>query len=755
MRIRFPLPIVLIAALWLPDAAHAEEGMFMPSQFDRLPAAGMARQGLKLTAAQLRGLEPAIAQVARGGTGSFVSADGLLVTNHHVAYGCIARLDGTAAHKGVMTNGYLAKTKAGELSCPGYDMLVVQNISDVTAKVLSVVRPRMTPKKRFTAVLEQSRRIERTCEKAGGVVCEVKPADGGVSYTLSVYQLIKDVRLVYAPPKALGKFGGDVDNWRYPRHTPDFSFLRAYVSKNGKGVPFAKTNVPYRPKKFLKVATSGVRRNDLVLVMGFPGRTMRHTTYYRARYYRQHVIPYKKKLFGLLLKAMPHKGLSGRRYQGLDWGLNNAFKYYTDLATQFDRFKVLDHKKRQLAAWKATIASDPKLKATLSSLLPRMEKIYADLTKVDRKSHILYYLSSRILRSIATPVDIVTWARVKRIPDLRREQEQYRDKNMYRVYRASKDLELFTTIEGERRLATAMFTEADKLPASQRIATVDWLKTWTKKQMKRMTKKARRANKTAADLFKKETGIAMTGNPITDGIALMYARTKLYGRPQGNKAAIAKAVALRKKMFRWSRHRIARSKDPLMQLAVHLAREQYKMEQGPLAALIKVYRPLLWPELVSKVIRPNYLDANFTLRLNYGHVRDYTNSVTHKRWRYLSRLTWLVRKDRGKEPFLVPPRLKQIYRAKNFGRWVDPYIKDVPVDFTATLDTTGGNSGSPVLNGRGELIGLLFDGTPESIVSDWRYLNAQQRSICVDIRMVLFLADKFSQARNLLKEMGL
>ncbi len=746
---------LLSVILWQAGPVRAEEGMFMLSRLDQFPFQRLAKAGLQLNAEQLKQLEPAVVQVAGHGTGSFVSSDGLIVTNHHVAFGCIAALDGTREHKGIMDAGFVAAGREKELPCPGYYVLVVRKVEDVTAKVLSVVRPKMSFHKRYLAVLEQQRRIERDCEKQGGVVCEVKPANGGAVYTLSVYDRIRDIRLVYAPPEAIGKFGGDIDNWRYPRHTPDFTFLRAYVSPDGKGAPYSANNRVYHPKRHLTVSVGGVRRGDLMLVMGFPGRTMRHTTAFAAEYYRKTLVPFKQRLFRKVLDALPKKGLSRRRYQALDWGLNNAVKYYTDLGKQFDTFGVLDYKRRQQTGWQKAISSNPLLSKGLSGLFEKMKKIYAMAGRVARRATLAGYLTSSICRSLQVAADIVRWSRQKKISDLRRELDRYRDKNMYRVYDASAKLEQLTTLDGERAVISAMLSEVASLPKAERLKSVDWLLRWGDKQLARLARKARKRHKKVEDLFKARTGMPMSRDKIRDTVALMLAETKIYGKPMGDKHAVAKAVRLRKKMFRWSYARLRRDRDPLLQFARRLVDDDRAFRQGPLAPLYEEYRPVLWPKLVDKVIRPPYYDANFTVRLSYGFVRDYREAATGKKWRYLSRLTWLVRKDRGKKPFLVPKRLKDVYRRKDFGRWVDPVINDVPVDFTATLDTTGGNSGSPVLNGRGQLVGLLFDGTPESIVSDWLYMAGKQRSICVDIRVVLFLAEKVDHAISLLKELGI
>jgi len=748
--------IGLIAALVaagtiLAPPVQADEGMYLLYEASKLDLASLKKRGLELSVKQLQGLAPAIVQMNRGGTGSFVSSKGLIVTNHHVAYGCLARLDATT-HKGIMERGHVARSRQTEVHCPSYDLLAVLEVKDVSAQVLKVVKPRMKPEKRATAIRIRKRRIEAACQKKGDRVCDVDALNGGAGYVLSAYKRIKDVRIVYAPPKSLGKYGGDVDNWRYPRHTADFTFMRAYVAPGGKGATYSPKNVPYRPKAHLKVATGGVRRGQLNLVLGFPGRTMRHATHARAKYFSDHVLARRVKLFGELLKVLPKKGLDGRRYQGMDSRLNNGHKYYADSIRQFGRFKLLARKKKQQAAWQRRIDATPALKKKHGKLLGRFDAVYRTLGKIQDKLTVLWYMPY-LVTSLRTAVDIVRWSKERRVKDIAREGERYRDKNIYRVVRGAKTLEARTTVTGEKALLRRFLSYAKGLPKNQRLDSVQWLWRWGRKKLRRLRKGG------AAGFAKRYAKATRGAKPKTDPLAaavdLMYGGTRIYAHDVTDKKAVGRAVAHRKRLFKAPARKIRRTRDPLLRFAVRLVRERDKMKKGPLRVYEKVLGPILRPRLVTQVIRPKYWDANFTIRVSFGTVKDYTESKTGKRWRYLSRLTWLVKKGKGKFPFHVPPKLKAVYKKRDFGRWKDPVIKDVPVNFTTTLDTTGGNSGSPVLNGAGELIGLLFDGTPESILSDWQYLERAQRSICLDIRFALFLADKVDKARYLLAELGL
>ncbi len=745
------LATLVVAVLLGVPRAEADEGMYLLYEAGKLDLAALKKRGLKLSVKQLQDLAPAIVQMNRGGTGSFLSNQGLIVTNHHVAYGCLARLDATS-HKGIMNRGHVATSRATEVACPSYDLLAVLKVQDVTKKVLKVVHARMKPEQRAKSIRKRKRILEASCERKGGRICSVDALNGGAGFVLSIYKRIKDVRIVYAPPKSLGKYGGDVDNWRYPRHTADFTFMRAYVSPSGKGVAYNKKNVPYKPKAFLKVATTGVRRGQFNMVLGFPGRTMRHATHARAKYFSDHALARRVKLFGELLKALPKKGLSGRRYQSMDSRLNNGLKYYADSIKQFARFKLLARKKRQQAAWQRRINATPALKKKHGKLLSRFNKIYGRIGRISDKLTVIRYMPY-LVASLRSAVDIVRWSKQRRVTDITREGERYRDKNIYRVYRGAATLERRTTAVGEKALLLRFLRYATALPKSQRLESVRWLRSWGKKRLKQLK---RGGNKRFAKRYAKATrGAKPKTDPLAAAVDLMYGGTRIYAYDVTQKKAVAKAVARRKKLFKANANRIKRTRDPLLRFAVRIVAESEKMKKGPLSQLDKVLGPILRPQLVTKVIRPKYWDANFTLRVSFGTVKNYTESKTGKRWRYLSRLTWLVKKGRGKYPFYVPPKLRTAYRKKDFGRWVDPVIKDVPVNFTTTLDTTGGNSGSPVLNGSGELIGLLFDGTPESILSDWQYLEKAQRSICLDIRFALFLADKVDNARYVLKELGL
>lgn len=722
--------------LTLPLTASAKEGMFL---LDKLPAKDLKRSGLKIPVAKLGALSRAVAQVARGGSGGFVSKEGLLVTNHHVAHGCLVRLDSQKAHHGIMARGYVAASRAEELPCPGYDMLVVQDVQDVTAKVNKDLPwgTRRNFKARFKKLHRAKEALRVACEKAHkGRVCEVSQMDGGRAYYLSIYKRVRDVRLVYAPPGSLGKFGGDIDNWMFPRHTADFTFLRAYVDKKGEGAGYSKHNVALSTPTHLEVSEQGVKKKSLVLVMGFPGRTSRHATSHRVRYQQDFVMPEVIALLGGALKVVGTRakasGEAKRKYASLDARLNNGLKYYRMSKAGFSKWKLL---KNKLALEAALKKRERFAKGDGHAIFAEMGRIYAKVQRISKTYSTLQWLT-RMVASVRVAYDIARWGREKGIADMERPDAHYKDKNVYRFKEAAQRLERETERETEEALLSYFVREANKLKGAKRVKAISWLMRWARKQPAgtgRCSGKARKAD------------------PVAHAVALMFEKTKVRAK-SGDKKQLAAAQAFRDKAFGLGSKGIAKLQDPLLIFAAKLDAQKKKLREGPFAVVEKYLGSVLrrrW--VLAKGAR--YPDANFTVRLSYGSVQDYTATATGKIHRYMTDLSGVIAKHKGKKPFDVPAFLREAHKkgAAKSSRYRDPQIDDIPVDFTCTLDTTGGNSGSAVLDDHGRLVGLLFDGTPESILSDWQYLHKEQRSIVVDIRYALFLAE-LQGAKALLAE---
>jgi len=755
MKMRYCLAalVAVLVPLLVGGRAAADEGMYPLDSADGLPVKEMKAAGLEVEPAKLLDLARAVAKVAGGGSGSFVSDQGLLVTNHHVAYRCLAALDGTDAHKGVMDKGFVAQSREEEIPCPGYDLLVVDEVRDVTDAVRAKVPAKAKGHKRFEAIRLALEDLEAECQSDGrGMFCDAEPLDGGRFYHMVIHRLIRDVRLVYAPEKDIGKYGGDVDNWRYPRHTGDFTFLRAYVDAQGKGAPYSQDNVPFAPASRLQISTEGIAKGDIVLVIGFPARTKRNYPAASARFASQTDMPTRKELYGGLIDLIEQLSadddLTRRRYQGLAAGLANAVKYYDDSLAGFTRWDIVGKREARDAEVAGKVKQDKALKKTYGKVLPSIQRIYKRYTGVYPKHFTLERLAWMV-KSLGTAYDIVRWNEERVKEDRDREDEDYKDKNVYKVFDASDRLDDQITITAEKAILTHVIREAEKLPPKQRIKAIKRFVRQGKKLVARVKKEARQAGKTYAERYTELTGGAPGKDPIATAVDLTFAYTTLIAHAN-DEEELDRALYQRRRLFYNDPKQAKRFKDPLLAFARDLAKELERLKKGPYRAVEETFDTELRPKYVE-LIGAAYPDANFQVRLSYGTVDDYTATEDGKTHRYVTDLAGVLAKDKGEYPFKVPKKLKKAAKGDK-GRFVDKNIDDVPVDFTCTLDTTGGNSGSPVLDGKGRLVGLLFDGTPESVLSDWQFLQDEQRSIVLDIRYALFLADKVHGAAALLEE---
>ncbi|MFH1531647.1 MAG: S46 family peptidase [Pseudomonadota bacterium] len=734
------LPLLALALLFVSPGARAEEGMVPVEALDPQVMDAMKAHGLTLDAKSLKALSLAVVQVGGGGTGSFVSPAGLVVTNHHVAYGCLARLDAMDTHKGILDAGYVAKDRAEELSCPGYYLLILEEVRDITGDVRKASRKKTDWHARFEAERLKKEALVASCQTSGGFVCEAKDFDGGGVVKLMIYTRLRDVRLVYAPEAAIGKFGGDIDNWMYPRHTGDYSFLRAYVAPNGDAVGYAAGNVPHTPQAHLRVSTEGVKKGDLTLVMGYPGSTSRFTSAAGARQYISRMIPWRRKAYGDLVKLL--EGLSGvyddvgRKYAGLIAGLNNACKYYGQLEEGFVKADLVAKKGaaelQRKGALKGRDAED------YTTLTKEMDRIYGELDGYYDRLTLLERMTSLGSASLAFAHTLVRWGVEKQKPDMERKEDRFKDKNKHRLYEGADRLELSADLRAEAAILTYWFKTAMALPQDQRPKAVVQLL----------------ENVTAGS-----GGVAgMIVDGSVDGewgmepeaLAAWYL-LRSSRAASWDKAGTDAAKTRRTQWLDMDGAAIAAIDDPLVAFARALDADLQALKEGPYREVEERLSTELKRTWVRLMGAP-YSDANFTLRLTWGLVKDYHETATGRDHRYITDLAGVLAKETGEDPFVVPDKLKAA--AKDPGSWRDETIGDVPINFTATLDTTGGNSGSPVLDARGRLVGLLFDGTPESILSDWQYDDTYQRSICVDIRYALFLADKVHDAGHILTELG-
>lgn len=714
-----------------PDAGTAAEagektgfqnpgGMWLPSQ---LPEHGetLKKLGLEIDAQDLSDpmAYPLAAVVSLGGcSASFVSPKGLVITNHHCVTGALQY--NSTPEKNLLKDGYRSKGPDEEKSIgPTGRVYVTQAFTDVSERVRKGLEAIIDNKARADEIEKREKQLISECEKAkSNVRCELASYYGGAQYLLIERLEIKDVRLVYAPPSGIGNYGGEIDNWRWPRHTGDFSFYRAYVGKDGKPAEYAAGNVPYESKNYLKLASRPLNAGDLVMVAGYPGRTYRLTTADEVEevvdwYYPRRIELFKEyiALIETLGKEDPDVKIKGT---SLERGLNNALTYTRgslEGLTKGGAAAVRRQRDDKLRDW---AQAEDKRKARYGEVFAKLSAIFEERKKT-RDVDAAFDEVSRFPTLLGAAITIVRMAEERPKKDPEREPA-FQERNWERLEQEQKALEK----RYSKKLDQALLGLA--LERSERL-----LKT--------------------ADDKKLVLGPFGVQNASESDKAAerIYASTKL-----GD-------TKLRVKLLKTATSpQLKASRDPLLQVAVALwpkLKEKEDREDARSGAFA-VVRPAYVAALREMSPDPLAPDANGTLRVTYGTVRGYRPSPEKPVYEPFTKLAGVLEKNTGKEPFDAPPRLVELAKQNKLGPYVDARLKTVPVNFLADLDITGGNSGSPTLNARGELVGLAFDGNYEAMASDYVFMPDITRSIHVDLRYVLWILDAVDQMDWLVSEMG-
>ena len=717
------LLVVLLAALLSGVAGRvlADEGMWMLHQLGELDQAALKKMGLQLKPEELwstgtnTGLASAVVSLG-GCSASFVSPTGLVATNHHCAFGAI-QINSTPEHDYV-TDGFLARTLGEELEAKGSRVYVFQGYDDVTKTMTSVLRAEMRPEERTKALEMKEKELIAACE-ADGTRCRLATMYGGLKYYMFRQLELRDVRLVYAPPRAIGEYGGEVDNWMWPRHTGDFSFLRAYVGKDGKPADYSAENVPYRPERFLKVAQGHLKEGDFTMILGYPGRTMRYRIAAAVAEDAGYNYPSRIATAKDVIDILEQQSKRGKdveiKLSGNLKGLYNGFKNNQGMLEGLRSSDLAGRKKAmetELVAW---IAVDPARKLSFGDVLPKMEALVAEKRATRERDLALGQLGGGRGGLLGTALGLVRWTAERAKPDMEREPGfQDRDERQRRqgLERMQRTLE----VQADRAVLRYGFARAAALPAGQRIPAVD----------------AALAATGAAG----EAAVDALGEGLEAGTKLADQATRLAMMAMthdqllaAGDTMIAFASALRKDL--------------------KVNEDAGKRYEGEMVTLA----PRLIEAIAAWKKAPLYPDANGTLRFTYASVKGYAprDGVLYTPF---TTLAGVIAKHTGEEPFNVPQRLRDTAKLGNFGRYVDPVLGDVPACFLSTNDITGGNSGSPIMNGKGELIGLAFDGDYESMTSDYQFTDDLSRTISVDARYMLWVMDYVDKAHNLLRELG-
>jgi hypothetical protein len=720
-NLRFASGFCSLAVLVLLRPALCEEGMWLPHALPDHLMGEMQALGLELGRDEIfnpAGTGIANAVVNIGATGAFVSPDGLILTNHHVAYGAVQRI--STSEMNYIEEGFLARSRDEEVPAHGYRAYVLLSSEDVTARVFSYLEPTMSPLERHEAIEKAAKEIVREAEAGRDVYCEVNGFYGGSMYQLDTYLQLTDVRVVYVPSRSIGEYGGDIDNWMWPRHTGDFSFLRAYVGPDGKPAEFSEDNVPYSPTSYLKVSKEGLRDGEFAMIIGYPGTTHRYLTSYGLAYKEDFDYPERIRLFQKMLKTLYRESEADPeaavRVAGRVKGINNRLKNNLGMLEGFRNFKLVERQAEREKALSAALEADPRMMEKYGDLLDGFQSQHEARLRHGRVDLILENMVGRGTL-LSQAMLLYKWSLEKEKNDMDRDPD-YMDREIPELKMKLRVFQMGYHEESDREILRMLINEALDLPPGQRIEGISTVFAGTPGD----------EMPDAADSF----------------LAGFYSGTRL-DRP-----------GERMRMFDLSHEELMAENEPFIGLAAMLCDDneaRLEREKGFDGAMT-LLRPRWIEAQAEHAGRTLYPDANGTMRLNYGMVKGYSprDAVYYKP---LSTLAGVAEKHTGVPPFDCPERLLRLAGLPDHGPYDDPALGDVPVDILTTHDSTGGNSGSPLINGRGELVGCLFDGNYEAMTSDFIFMNDLTRSISVDIRYVLFIADRVDGARNVLEELGI
>ncbi|GAB3360411.1 S46 family peptidase [Lysobacter tyrosinilyticus] len=709
--------VASVMAVAAVQNVHAGEGMWVPQQLPEI-AGPLKKAGLKLDPKQLADLtgDPMGAVVALAGcTASFVSPQGLVVTNHHCAYGAI-QLNSTP-ERNLIKDGFIAASQAGEVSAgPNARIYALESIRDVTTEAKAAIANAPTPLARTQALDALEKRLIAECEAGGGYRCRLYTFMGGNTYRLFKNIEIKDVRLVYAPPRAIGNYGGEVDNWMWPRHTGDFSFYRAYVGKDGKPAAFSADNVPYQPKHWLKLADKPLGAGDFVMVAGYPGRTSRYTLASEfddtAGWTYPVVGGHYKKLVAMVLAAGEKNPDIAVKYASTVRGWQNTMKNYDGQLAGFQRIDAATKKhdgEAALLAWLRKQGKSGQAALTAHDTLVAL----GDAARTTRERDLVFRNFSG-QGVVGGAVDLYRLAIEKAKPDAEREQG-FQQRDLAAFEGGIKQMERRYHPDMDRELQAYWLREYIKLPAAQHVAAVDaWL----------------------------------GGN---DEAAVQRALGTLAKSKLGN-------LDERMKWYTADRAAFENSDDPAIRYAIAVMPTLLKLEQElkTRAGEALVARPVFLQALADfKKSQGEYVypDANSSLRISFGNVMGYTKADGSKQAEFTT-LEQVAAKATSVEPFDAPKAQLDAIAAKRYGGLQDKRLGTVPVNFLSNLDITGGNSGSPVLDAHGKLVGLAFDGNWESVSSNWVFDPVMTRMIAVDARYMRWIMQEAYGAPQLLSELG-
>ena len=711
------LTICALFAILVVPSLRADEGMWIPLLIDKYNIKLMKEKGFKLSAEDIYSINKACMKDAvlsfNGGcTGELISSEGLLITNHHCGYSQIQKH--SSLEHDYLTNGFWAMAKSEELSNPGVTVTFLKRMEDVTDQILKGVTDKMNDDEREKIINVNSTEILGKAVEGTGYRATISSCYMGNQFFLFVNEIFRDVRLVGAPPSAIGKFGGETDNWIWPRHTGDFSLFRIYADKNNKPADYSKDNVPYKPVYFFPVSLKGVKEGDFTMVFGYPGSTSEYVSSFYIdmvkNYINPKMIAIRTRKIEIIEAEMASNPLIRIQYSAKKAGIANSWKKWIGEVQGLERMNTIAKKQEFESRFLNWVTEDKDRTNKYGKILPSYKEIFGSLKE--------YNLVNSFSNEVFSGAETFTLARsLMGLADL---YEKDPDETIVNETKA-------TIISNAKAFFKDFNNETDKklFVAVMTIYGVTLDPKWQAPEYRKFKEQCMGNFAGAADKLYDQT-IFANENKFNVFITSF------------NKASLPKL-----------------KKDPIYKMAIDESdfieknvRSEYLRLTTEVQRLNRIYMAAQMEFDKEKVFYP---DANSTLRVAYGQVMGY-KSKDAVYFTHYTTLKGIMEKDNPEiYDYNVPAKLRELYVRNDFGRYTQD--GEVPVCFIANNHTTGGNSGSPVLNADGQLIGVNFDRAWEGVASDMAFNPEQSRNISLDIRYALFLIDKFAGAGYLLNEM--
>uniref|UniRef100_A0A832G653 Dipeptidyl-peptidase n=1 Tax=Ignavibacterium album TaxID=591197 RepID=A0A832G653_9BACT len=702
---------LIISFAFIPP--KPDEGMFPLSDIRKL---NLNEKGLKISVDELynpNGVSLVDALVRIGGcSGSFVSEEGLIITNHHCVFGAVQKA--STVENNYLENGFVAYSREQEIPAEGLTVRITVSYEDVSKEVLDAANNVSDISERSKAISNKINEIVKREEaKDSSIKAEVSEMFVGEQYVLFRYKTINDIRLVYVPPRTIGEFGGESDNWIWPRHTGDFSFVRAYVAADGSPAKYSKDNVPFKPKKFLKVNPKGIDEEDFVFILGYPGRTFKNMPARFVEYHYKYQLPYVQNFFAWLINLYTKRGENDPEFalsiSSTIKSLANTEKNYRGKLQGIRNLDLINKKFQEEKQLQNFIQSNPEFKAKYGNLLIEIDELYNDTFESGRRTFVLNFMRNFV--SYYRLADLFVDYKNEMMKDEKDRKSNYKNENKDKLIGEVTSIYNNIKLDLEPQIMKKIFSDASSFEEFSNIEPFSSFRA------------AENKDEYIKNLF--------DNTFISDKDKFL---DNLFNQDLSLDKINDEFIIIAKK------------------LSELLSQEQTKQQVRDSKANIILAK---FNEVKRIWLNKNFIpDANSTLRLTYGYVRGYSpKDATY--YSPISSLKGMIEKSFEGGDYRIYEKVKELYDKKDFGSFVHPKLKEVPVAFIYNTDTSGGNSGSPIMDAYGRLVGVNFDRCFEATINDYAWSESYSRSIGVDIRFILWVVQKIGNANFILKEMEL